>query len=275
MAIHPTSVIHPNAQIDSSAQIGPFCVVGPHVVIGPETILHAHVVINHHTVLGARNVIHPFASLGGAPQDLKYRGEPSRLIIGDDNVFRENVTLNIGTEAGSMETRIGNNCLLMAYAHVAHDCILGDNVILANSVGLAGHVCIDSQAILGGLAAIHQFCRIGRLAFIGGGAMVAHDVPPFTVAQGDRAQIGGLNIVGMRRAGWNRQKIHTMRHAIQMLFDPQHTRQHNLQLLQQWQQTVAPACAGLVQEVLTFAQTAQRGLCSMRVANLGDGDDDV
>lgn len=271
MAIHPTSVVHPSAHVDATADIGPFCMVGPDVHIGAETQLISHVVVRNHTRLGARNVVHPFASLGGPPQDLKYRGEPARLIIGDDNVFRENVTLNIGTESGHMETRVGSGCLLMAYAHVAHDCLLGDGVILANSVGLAGHVTIGPQAILGGLSAIHQFCRIGRLAFIGGGAMVAQDVPPFMVAQGDRAMLMGLNIVGLRRAGWEKSQLMDVRRALHTLFSKDGTRQAHLDTIESAAQAGGPS-SGPLQELHAFVKHAKRGICRLRQKGL-DVDD--
>ena len=190
-------------------------------------------------------------------------GVPSRLVVGDDNVVREGATLNIGTEAGQMQTRVGNGCLLMAYAHVAHDCSLDDGVILANSVGLAGHVAIGAGAILGGLSAVHQFCRIGRLAFVGGGTMVAQDVPPFVVAQGDRATVAGLNTVGLRRAQWGRQDIAAVRRAVHTLFAPGHLRQHNLAQLQAAAETAGSA-APLLRELHAFVSSARRGVCSMR-----------
>ena len=186
--------------------------------MGPQTVLKSHVVVENHTTIGARNLIHPFCVIGGSPQDKKYGGEEASLVVGNDNVFRESVTLNIGTAAGNMQTVLGNQCLLMAYAHVAHDCIIGNNVILANGVALAGHVELQDNAILGGLAAVHQFCRVGRFAFIGGGAMVAQDVPPFCVAQGDRATVAALNVVGLRRSGWPRSTVQKVHQAMRVLF---------------------------------------------------------
>jgi UDP-N-acetylglucosamine acyltransferase len=269
MAIHPTSIVHPDAQIHPTATIGPFCTIGPYVRIGADTQLISHVVVSNHTTLGARNVVHPFASLGGAPQDLKYKGEPSRLVVGDDNVLRESTTLNIGTAAGHMETRVGNGCLLMAYAHVAHDCILEDGVILANSVGLAGHVVIGAQAILGGLSAIHQFCRIGRLAFVGGGTMVAQDVPPFVTAQGDRAAVAGLNSVGLRRAGWPRHDILALRRGLNLLFRATHTRQENLVELAKLSTAGGGHGVAALAELHAFVQAASRGICRARTGALG------
>ena len=260
MPIHPTAVIYRGAEIDATAEIGPFCIVGSRVKIGPRTHLISHVVLANHTTVGADNVIHPFASVGGLPQDLKYRGEPGRLLIGNNNIIRENVTLNIGTENGAMQTTVGNGCLLMAYAHVAHDCTLDDGVILANGVALAGHVHLHHKAIVGGVAAIHQFCRIGRLAFVGGGAMVAQDIPPFCIAQGDRATLAGLNTVGLRRAGWPRARIQAVRTAFTDLFSGQMPRATALKEVEQGLAKEIPEVA----ELCTFVRTSERGVPSAR-----------
>ena len=168
------------------------------------------------------------------PQDLKFRGEPSRLIIGDNNTIRESVTMNLGTELGEMETRVGSDCLFMAYSHVAHDCIIGDRVILANSVALAGHVTIQDRVTRGGLVAVHQCCRIGRYAFLGGGAKVAQDVPPFCLVQGDRAQLVGVNAVGLKRAGFDRNAIRVLRAAFKRLFLSQETRMVALERVEKY-----------------------------------------
>lgn len=267
MAIHATALIDKHAEIDSSAEIGPYCIVGPHVRIGPQTRLLSHVVIENHTTIGARNQIHPFARLGGPPQDLKFKGEPARLVVGDDNVIREGVTLNIGTQGGHMETKIGNNCLLMAYSHVAHDCIVGNRVILANSVGLAGHVELADSVIMGGISAIHQFCRVGRNAFIAGGAMVAQDIPPFCIAQGDRAQLMGLNITGIKRAGWSREKINLLRDGFKRLFLSNTTRMLALDITEKEFATSCPE----VLEICQFIRKAKRGVCP---AYVGPSTDD-
>ncbi|HET6345940.1 MAG TPA: acyl-ACP--UDP-N-acetylglucosamine O-acyltransferase [Myxococcota bacterium] len=269
MPIHPTAIVHRGAEIDATADIGPFCVIGPRVKIGPHTRLISHVVVDNHTTLGARNVVHPFASLGGNPQDLKFKGEPARLLVGNDNVIRESATLNIGTEGGHMQTTLGDGCLLMAYAHIAHDCRVGNGVVLANAVSLAGHVDIGHHAILGGLAAVHQFTRIGRMAFIGGGAMVAQDVLPFCIAQGDRAQIAGVNVVGLKRSGWSRDRIAAVRRAVKALFAPDQARQAALEAVETEQAPHAPEIAELCQ----FVRSAQRGVCSMR-RGLGGSDAD-
>jgi UDP-N-acetylglucosamine acyltransferase len=260
MNLHTTAVVSPRATIHPTAVVGPFCVVGPDVVIGAHTQLIAHVVVQNRTRLGEHNRVHPFATLGGAPQDLKYNGEDAELIVGDHNVVRENVTLNIGTAGGRMRTRIGNHCLLMAYSHVAHDCRLGDHVVLANSVGLAGHVDIDDHAIVGGLAAVHQHCRIGTLAFVGGGSMVAQDVPPFCTAQGDRATLAGLNVVGLRRAGWDHSRVRVLRKALGALYETTHARQRALTELEH---TVAMESDD-VALLCAFVRSATRGTCGMR-----------
>ncbi|MBN1962336.1 MAG: acyl-ACP--UDP-N-acetylglucosamine O-acyltransferase [Deltaproteobacteria bacterium] len=274
MAIHPTAIVHKGAQIDSSAEIGPFCIVGPKVKIGPYTRLLSHVVIDNDTTIGARNVIYPFASVGGTPQDLKFKGEPAQLIIGDENVIRESATIHIGTQAGHMETRIGNGCLLMAYIHIAHDCILGNRIIMSNSVGLAGHVTIDDNVVIAGLAGIHQFCQIGRNAYITGASMVAQSVPPFCIAKGDRAQLVGINIIGLKRAGFNREKIRSLRLAFNSLF----YRDQN-------QYTFADALARTeaefvtnnpeVKEICQFIHNQQRGICPGRAEQIDADSDDT
>lgn len=219
MAIHPTSVIAPTASIGKDVEIGAYCVIGANVKIGAGTRLHSHVVIDGHTTIGEKNTIFPFASLGHAPQDLKFKGEPSRLVIGDNNVIREHVTMNPGTEGGGMETRVGSNCLFMTASHVAHDCKVGSNVILANNATLAGHVEVGDHVVIGGLAAIHQFVRIGSHAMIGGMSGVEHDVIPFGSVMGERANLAGLNLVGLKRRGFDRDAIHALRNAYKQMFE--------------------------------------------------------
>lgn len=216
--IHASSVVDPKAEIGSDVEIGPFCVVGPNVKLGEGTQLLSHVVIEGKTSIGAGCRIFPFASIGHIPQDLKYEGEKSSLEIGDNNVIREYVTINPGTEGGGMVTRVGSNCLLMAQAHVAHDCQLGNNVIMANGATLAGHCEIGDFAILGGLCACHQFVRVGEHAFIGGMSGVENDVIPFGMVVGERANLKGLNIVGIKRSGLSRAQLKTLRAAYDLLF---------------------------------------------------------
>lgn len=214
--IHPTAVVHPTAKIDPSAKVGPYAVIGEDAVIGPGCSIGAHAVVEF-TQMGRDNRLMPGCFVGGPPQDLKYAGEKTRLVMGDRNTVRECVTLNRGTNATG-ETLIGSGCLFMAYSHVAHDCRIGNGVILVNSVGVAGHVEIGDHTVVGGIAGIHQFVRIGRFCMIGGGSMVGKDVPSFCTCQGDRATLRGLNMVGMRRAGIPRESVRAIREAYKALF---------------------------------------------------------
>ncbi|HTP66018.1 MAG TPA: acyl-ACP--UDP-N-acetylglucosamine O-acyltransferase [Geobacteraceae bacterium] len=215
--IHPTAVIHPKAELDDSAEIGPFAVIGEHVKIGRGTSVGAHAVIEGWTRIGEDNRIFPMSSVGGIPQDLKYRGEKTWLIIGDRNIIREFATLQPGTVTGVAETVIGNDNLFMAYCHVAHDCIIGNRVIMANGSTLAGHITVEDHVILGGLSAVHQFVRLGESAMLSGGAMVGQDVAPYTIAAGDRARMRGLNLVGLRRRGFSSETIAVLKRAYRLL----------------------------------------------------------
>jgi len=217
-AIHPTAVVDPKARIADSAIIGPYCLVGADVSLGDRVELVSHAVVEGRTTIGADTRIFPFASIGHRPQDLKYRGEKSTLEIGSNNQIREYVTMQPGTEGGGMITRVGNDCLFMASAHVAHDCIVGDGVIMANNATLAGHITVGDFAFLGGLSAVHQFVRIGKHAMIGGMSGVEADVIPFGMVIGNRAHLNGLNIVGLKRRGFSRDDIHTLRNAYRLLF---------------------------------------------------------
>ena len=216
--IHATAVIDRHAELDSTVQVAPYAVIGPKVKIGPRTRVGPHAVVEGDTTIGADNVVFQFASVGAIPQDLKYAGEPTRLVIGDANQIREFSTVHIGTAAGGGVTRLGNRCLLMANSHVAHDVQLGDGCILANSTALAGHVVVEDHVIFGGLSAVHQFTRIGRLAFVSGGAMVTQDVPPYVTVQGDRAEVVGLNTVGLTRAHFDEHAIARVKGAYKIVF---------------------------------------------------------
>lgn len=269
--IHSTALVDAKAQLAEDVEIGPFCVVGPHVEIGAGTKLLAHVVVDNHTRIGEHNTIHPFASIGGAPQDLKFRGEDARLVIGDHNTIRESVTMNIGTEAGGrMETTVGSHCLFMAYSHVAHDCVIGDQVIVANSAALAGHLEIASHSTVGGLVAIHQFCRVGRYAFLAGGAKISQDIPPFCVTQGDRAQLVGINVVGLKRAGFGRDELGAVRTAYKRLFRTQETR---MVALEKVEKELASE-SELVREMCDFIRASKRGIAAPRSAGVPDVDED-
>jgi UDP-N-acetylglucosamine acyltransferase len=216
--IHSSAIIHPAAEIAEDVSIGPFAVLGERVRVASGTVVGAHVVIDRNTEIGQDNQIFPFASIGAAPQDLKYQGEETFLKIGDRNRIREFVTLNRGTPGGGGTTLIGDDNLFMSYAHVAHDCLIGNQVIMANGATLAGHVLVQDFAILGGLSAVHQFCRIGSHTMISGGSMVAQDVVPYTIAQGDRAKTMGLNLVGLKRRGFSKEAIRGIKQAYRLLF---------------------------------------------------------
>lgn len=266
--VHPTAIVHEGARVHESVKIGPYCVIGDHVTIGAECQLHSHVVIQGRTTLGARNRIFPFASIGSEPQDLKYQGEPSELVIGDDNVFRENVTVNPGTKGGGMVTRIGSGCLFMAYSHVAHDCRIGDRVILANCATLAGHVTVEEDAIIGGLSAVHQFVRIGKLAMVGGKSGVVKDIPPFCLAAGGyRPHLAGLNIVGLKRKGIPTSSIQTLKALYRILL----MRASKMSLSQRLERAQSMAKGDeYALHLIEFVRTAQRGITLHRG---GDGEE--
>ncbi|MGA0346112.1 MAG: acyl-ACP--UDP-N-acetylglucosamine O-acyltransferase [Alphaproteobacteria bacterium] len=216
--VHFGSVVEDGAQIGKDVEIGPFCFVGRNVVLGDDVKLHSHVVIAGDTQVGENTEIFPFASLGNIPQDLKFDGEASSLTIGKNNIIREHVTMSPGTKGGGLVTTVGNNCLFMVGSHVAHDCVVKDNVILANNATLAGHVLVEEFAVLGGLSAVHQFVRIGRHAMVGGMSGVEQDVIPYGSVLGNRARLAGLNIVGLKRRGFSRAEIAILRKAYRLLF---------------------------------------------------------
>jgi len=216
--IHPTAIIEQTARLGDGVVVGPYCCVGAAVELGDGVRLRSHVVVDGRTTVGPNTHVFPFASIGHPPQDLKYKGEESELVIGANNIIREHVTMNPGTAGGGMTTRVGNNCLFMVGAHVAHDCDVGNHVILANNATLAGHVVVADYAILGGLSAVHQYCRIGRHAMIGGMSGVENDVIPYGSVTGNRARLDGLNIVGLRRRGFSRGEVAVLRKAYRLLF---------------------------------------------------------
>ncbi|MEE2959857.1 MAG: acyl-ACP--UDP-N-acetylglucosamine O-acyltransferase [Myxococcota bacterium] len=258
MAIHPTAIIAEGSEIHHTAEIGPYCIIGSHARIGANTKLISHVNVQNRTTIGENNTVFPFASLGTVPQDLKFDGEPSTLQIGNNNTIRESVTMNIGTQDGAMETRVGNDCLFMAYSHVAHDCELGNQVILANSVGLAGHVSLGDNVIVGGLAGIHQFCRVGTMALVAAGAMVAQDVLPFCMVQGDRARHVSVNRIGLQRQGLSKTAITQLSSAFKILFHSGKTRALALETIR----------TGFddphVETFVEFMKSSSRSICSIR-----------
>ncbi len=217
MGIHPSAVIEDGAQIDPSAIIGPFCVIGPEVRIGPDVEVKSHVVINGHTEIGAGTVIFSFAVIGEIPQDLKFKGENSRLVIGNRNRIREHVTMNTGTEGGGGLTKIGDDGLFMAGCHIAHDAMIGDRCIVVNSAAIAGHCVLEDDVIVGGLSGVHQYVRVGQGAIIGAVTMVTNDVIPYGLVQAPRGDLDGLNLVGLKRRGVARSDITALRAAFQML----------------------------------------------------------
>lgn len=216
--IHPTAVVAPGAQVDSDAEVGPYCVVGARAKIGRGTRLLSHVVVDGRTTIGRDNTIYPFAVVGAAPQDLKYRGEDTRLEIGDHNVIREGASVNIGTGVGGGLTRVGSHCLLMAVSHVAHDCAVGDHVIISNTSLLAGHVKVESHVILSGGALVHHFVTIGESAFVAGGAHVNFDVPPYMIAHGTKQTVYAVNVVGLKRRGFSDDVIAVLKDAHRTLW---------------------------------------------------------
>lgn len=218
-SVHPTSIVEQGAKIGNGVSIGPFCHVGSEAVIGDDVVLISHVVIMGPTILGSGSKVYPNAVLGGDPQNTKHKGGHTTLVIGKNCMIREGVTMHRGTDGSRGETTVGDNCMFLAYAHVAHDCVIGDNVTFSNNVMIGGHVTVGNNVIIGGGAAIHQFTRVGHHAFIGGLAALAHDLIPYGMAIGNHAYLGGLNIVGMKRSGMARPEIHNLRHAVRMLFD--------------------------------------------------------
>lgn len=260
-SIHPTAIIERGAELAANVRVGPFCHVGAQVELGDGVELLSHAAVSGITSIGANTKIFPFASIGHQPQDLKYKGEPSRLVIGKNNQIRESVTMNPGTEGGGMLTRVGDNGLFMAGAHVAHDCLLGNNVIMANNATLAGHVEVADFAFIGGLAAVHQFCRIGTHAMIGGMSGVEQDVIPFGMVMGNRAHLTGLNLVGLKRRGFERDDIAKLRQAYDQLFASGGTLAERLNSLSaQFQHIV------VINEVIDFIRNAsKRGICQPQV----------
>lgn len=251
--IHSNAIVDPGAILGTDVTVGPFCVVGPHVKLGDHVTLKSHVVLDGRTSIGARTIVHPFASIGGNPQDLKYHGEESSLEIGSDNTIREYVTMHPGTVGGDMITRVGSHSLFMVGVHIAHDCQVGDHVVMANQATLAGHVVVGDHAVIGGLSAVHQFVRIGAYAIIGGMSGVESDVIPFGRVKGERAFLAGLNLIGLERNGFNKDQVKTLQRAFNQLFGDEGTMEQRLE-------TVASDFNGdpLVTQILDFARAKTR-----------------
>lgn len=262
--IHPTAIVSPEADLDEGVEIGPYAIVGPQVKIGAGSRVGAHSVIAGHTTLGRNNVVFHHVSIGAVPQDLKYRGEDTEVVIGDDNTLREFVTVHVGTVTGRGVTTIGNHNLLMNYSHIAHDCCIGDRVIVANGAQFAGHVAVEDHVVVGALVGVHQYVRIGESAILGAGSMVSQDVPPFCNATGDRARLHGLNQVGLKRRGFSEEVIAELKRAYRILF------RSGLRL----SEAVARARRELppshqVEHLLRFLEGSARGIC--RPATRGRG----
>jgi UDP-N-acetylglucosamine acyltransferase len=260
--IHPSAVIEPGAEIGESARIGPFCHVGGNVVLGDGVELKSHVTIAGRTTVGARTVVYPFASLGHNPQDLKYRGEPSTLSIGENCIIREGVVIHPGTEGGGMKTVIGNSCAFLGNSHVGHDCIIGDHVIFSHAAMAAGHCVIADYAIISGGAAVIQYARIGQHSFVGAMSALEDDLIPYGMAVGNRAHLQGLNIIGLKRRGFPQSEIHTLRRAYRLLFAAEGT-------LMERVEDVAAEFKDVksVHEILDFIRggaSSKRALCTPR-----------
>ncbi len=252
--IDPRADIHPSAEIDPSAQVGPFSVIGAHVRIGAGTWVGPHVVIQGPTEIGQDNRIYQFASIGEAPQDTSYRGEPTRLVIGDRNVIRESVTLNRGTERGRGETSIGHDNLIMAYVHIAHDCIIGNGIIFSNAASLAGHVEVQDHCTLGGFTLVHQFCRVGSYAFTSMGSALNRDLPPYCLASGNYARLIGINKVGLRRKGFSEASINGLHRAFAEVLRGRSDRKSRVASL------LAETEVLEVRNLLAFIQDSSRGI---------------
>ena len=254
--IHPTAIVSSGAKLGTNVRIGPYCVVGDGVELGDDCVLHSHVVLEGISRFGCGNEFFPFAVIGGKTQDLKYRGEPTALEVGDFNVFRENTTVHRGTHE-ELPTRIGSRNLFLCYSHIAHDCQLGSHIILSNSVGLAGHITVEDHAIVSGMAAVHQFCRIGAHSLIGGVAKVVQDVPPFMIVDGNPASVRGLNLVGLQRRGFSEDDIRALKAAYRKLFlKKDGNLSQSISSLRAVHEGDHPLVAGLIR----FVEETQRGV---------------
>jgi UDP-N-acetylglucosamine acyltransferase len=255
--IHKTAIVDPKAKISTNVNIGPYSIIGPNVEIGEETDINSHVSIAGYTIIGKKNKIYPFASIGNNPQDLKYKGEKSALKIGNGNTIREYVSINPGTNGGGGLTKIGNNCLFMVSSHVAHDCVIGNNVVAVNNVAIGGHVQIDDNAIIGGNSAVHQFIRIGKFAMIGGMCAVIRDVIPYGLVHGNRSVLQGINLIGLRRNNILNQDITLLSNAYKEIFKSENLSENLKNLSEDFKNN------NLVIEILKFIQKdKKRPICT-------------
>lgn len=253
--IHPTAIIHKNAHIDSDVHIGPYCIIEEKVKIGKGTKILGHVVIQDGTEIGENCTISPFTSIGSPPQDLTYKGEDTTVVVGHNNIIKEYVTINRGTPHNSGVTKVGNNNFIMAYAHIAHDCVVGNNIIMANCATLAGHVEVDDFVIFGGLCAVHQFCKIGKYAFISGLTGVPKDIPPYIIAAGSRAKPYGLNVVGLERHNFSKDEILKLKKAYRILFRSSLPLSTSLKIIQE------ELDGDKIKELIDFINSSKRGIC--------------
>lgn len=258
--IHQSAIVEDGARIGVGVRIGPFSIIGRDVVLEDNVTVHSHVVVSGHTTIGAGTTLFPFSAVGGPPQDMSYRGEPTTVVVGPNCIIREHATVNRGTARGRGETRIGANCFLMVASHVAHDCVIADRVVLVNNATLGGHVEIGEHAIVSGLAAVQQHCRIGAHAFIGGLSGVNSDVIPFASAIGERAELGGLNVVGLKRRGFDRSTIHALRAAYHAIFNGGGTRTERVERVAEKYPDVAP----VMMMVDFIRKSGDRPLCTPR-----------
>ena len=255
--IHKTAIVDPKAKISANVNIGPYSIIGPNVEIGEHTVINSHVSIAGYTKIGKKNKIYPFASIGNNPQDLKYKGEKSSLEIGNGNIIREYVSINPGTDGGGGLTKIGNNCLFMVSSHVAHDCVIGDNVVAVNNVAIGGHVQIDDNVIIGGNSAIHQYIRIGKFAMIGGICAVIRDVIPYGLVHGNRSVLQGINLIGLRRNNISNQDIALLSNAYKEIFKSENLSENLKNLSEDYKKN------DLVIEILKFIQKdKKRPICT-------------
>lgn len=257
--IHPTAIVDANAELDDTVEIGPYSVIGPHVRIGARTKVGPHVVIDGHTTIGCDNTFFQFSSIGGAPQDKKYAGEATRLEIGDRNLIREFCTFNLGTAQDEGVTRLGNDNWILAYVHLAHDCVVGNNTIFSNNASLAGHVHVGDWVIMSGFAAVHQFCKIGDHAFVGMNTSLTQDVPPFVLLSGNPAAPHGINIEGLKRRGFTREQIGDLRNAYKLIYKSGLTLDEAKAALAQ-EEADKPASAAQLRQMRTFLDNSSRGI---------------
>jgi len=257
--IHSTALVDPKAELAADAEVGPYCIVGPNVKIGEGTVLDAHVVVGGRTTIGRRNRLFPFCAIGGIPQDKKYGGEQTELVIGDDNTIREHCTFSVGTAQGGGVTRLGSDNWVMASVHVAHDCLVGDHTILANNVTLAGHVTLGDWVVIGGLSGVHQFCSVGAHAMVGGASGILRDVPPYVICNGNPCAPHGINTEGLKRRGFDADTINLLRRAYKVIYREGKTVAEAVTALDALI-AEAPASAPAVALLRDFIRDSQRGI---------------